>query len=407
MGGGSPIGGTEMPWTVNDVDKHNKGLSPKQKKQWVSTANSALSRCEAGKVKPQGGESCDAYAIKVANSAVSRSSSRVGTSVPIRAVKGQDNRYRAYAVLFNGPDTRDLYGTWFNQDTDYAMGMYSDWPWMYHHGKHPDYGTRKVGVWDTRGIDDVGVFVEGEITTHGMYREAVEQLVDEEVLFTSSQAVHSMVAIADDGHVDVWPICEVSSTVAPGDHRMEHPISPSAVRALEILNQEETTMTWKDKLRGLIDDLPADLFRSKDAGGEDGDGDDKDKEDDTEAVTESKTESGTEQTGVDADELVRAVVEALDLGKFVRAITKLDEHVRSISKRVAQVEMLVAGLSRGETERIKSALTGDDWFKDLYVASRSAEDDPDAGDDDGDVAPTQSLSDDETVFGRLVAGAPQ
>lgn len=393
-----------MPWTVKDVDKHKKGLSPKQKKQWVSTANSALKQCQAGKAKPQGGESCDAYAIKVANSAVSGSSSRVGTTggtrYAIRAVEGEDNRYRAYAVLFNDPDTRDLYGTWFNQDTDYAMGMYSEWPWMYHHGKHPDYGTRKVGVWDTRGIDDVGVFVEGEITTHGMYREAVKRLIGEEVLFTSSQAVPSMITIAEDGHVDVWPICEVSSTVAPGDYRMEHPISPSAVRALEILNQEETTMSWKDKLRALIDDLPADLFRSKDAG--DGDGDDKDKDGD-----DTETEQ-VEQTGIDAEELVRAVVEALEPDKFVRAITQLDEHVRSISERMAQVETLVAGLSRDETERIKSALTGDDWFKDLYVASRSAEGDPDAGDDDdGDVSPTQSLGDDETVFGRLVAGAPQ
>jgi hypothetical protein len=34
-----------MPWTVGDVDAHKKGLTSKQKKQWVEVANSVLSRC--------------------------------------------------------------------------------------------------------------------------------------------------------------------------------------------------------------------------------------------------------------------------------------------------------------------------------------------------------------------------
>ena len=34
-----------MPWTVDDVERHNKGLSDKEKRQWVHVANGAL---EAG-----------------------------------------------------------------------------------------------------------------------------------------------------------------------------------------------------------------------------------------------------------------------------------------------------------------------------------------------------------------------
>jgi hypothetical protein len=34
-----------MPWTVDDVERHNKGLTDKQKRQWVHVANGAL---EAG-----------------------------------------------------------------------------------------------------------------------------------------------------------------------------------------------------------------------------------------------------------------------------------------------------------------------------------------------------------------------
>ena len=56
-----------MPWTVEDVDKHKKGLTDKQKEQWVAVANSALERCEE-----KGGSDCEASAIKQANSVVGK-----------------------------------------------------------------------------------------------------------------------------------------------------------------------------------------------------------------------------------------------------------------------------------------------------------------------------------------------
>ena len=53
-----------MPWTVADVDRHKRGLTPQQKRQWVRIANGALSRCLSG-----GGNqsSCEASAIRQAN----------------------------------------------------------------------------------------------------------------------------------------------------------------------------------------------------------------------------------------------------------------------------------------------------------------------------------------------------
>jgi len=56
-----------MPWSVGDVDKHKKGLSDKQKRQWVRIANSVLSRCMA----KGGSESeCAGSAIRQANGVV-------------------------------------------------------------------------------------------------------------------------------------------------------------------------------------------------------------------------------------------------------------------------------------------------------------------------------------------------
>lgn len=53
-----------MPWTVDDVDSHKKGLDDKGKRQWVAVANSALKRCldDGGDEKE-----CAASAIRQAN----------------------------------------------------------------------------------------------------------------------------------------------------------------------------------------------------------------------------------------------------------------------------------------------------------------------------------------------------
>ena len=54
-----------MPWTVADVDKHKKGLTPEQKKEWVSIANGVLSKC----LKDGGtDQTCAPKAIRIANS---------------------------------------------------------------------------------------------------------------------------------------------------------------------------------------------------------------------------------------------------------------------------------------------------------------------------------------------------
>jgi len=61
-----------MPWKVEDVDSHVKGLSDEQKKQWVSAANSAREKCiaDGGEV-----EKCDISAIKIANASVKKKES--------------------------------------------------------------------------------------------------------------------------------------------------------------------------------------------------------------------------------------------------------------------------------------------------------------------------------------------
>ena len=53
-----------MPWSVNEVDKHRKGLGKSQKKTWVKIANGALKTCIS-----EGGDDkkCAPRAIRIAN----------------------------------------------------------------------------------------------------------------------------------------------------------------------------------------------------------------------------------------------------------------------------------------------------------------------------------------------------
>ena len=83
-----------MPWTVADVDKHKKGLSDKQKKQWVRIANSVLARC----MKKGGSEeSCAASAIKQANGVLNTNSG----SYSIQRYK-QDANYEVTITTHQG-----------------------------------------------------------------------------------------------------------------------------------------------------------------------------------------------------------------------------------------------------------------------------------------------------------------
>jgi hypothetical protein len=76
-----------MPWSVEDVDKHKKGLTPAQKTQWVKIANGVLKSCKTG-----GESDCEGKAIRVANSkfALDEAIGSFTTTVPLAALEFSD-----------------------------------------------------------------------------------------------------------------------------------------------------------------------------------------------------------------------------------------------------------------------------------------------------------------------------
>lgn len=78
-----------MPFSPSDADKHKKGLTDQQKKQWAAIANSVLEACIA-----DGGttETCDAKAIIQANGAVGKAMNLTMSTASAESFKRKWNR---------------------------------------------------------------------------------------------------------------------------------------------------------------------------------------------------------------------------------------------------------------------------------------------------------------------------
>lgn len=312
-------------------------------------------------------------------------------SVPIRSMPMPNGtkRYRAYAVTFNGPDDKDLYDTYFDHETDYMLHLYRTRPWFYEHGSHPDVGSRDVGVWDVIGTDEHGVYVEGfmhdesairgtfnvddEVERHLEYREAIDTLIEAGVLYPSSGTMQYMADIDGSGHVRTWPIVEVSSTVSPGDWRMmdQSRISPTVRSALAVLGDNGGNMDLKERLRALLD----------------GDADTRN-EAEAEADAAADANDAGEGSELDMDELTAQVASSIleqlnaEDAPIRRAIEMIDGSLDEMSRRIEAIEDVVEAMAGSEAERLQNALSGEEWVRALFVASRDAEpvDDDTAGD---------------------------
>ena len=88
-----------MPFQIEDVDKHKKGLTDKEKTQWVAIANSVYDKC-----LKDGGEdaSCAVDAIKEANGATKERSIE-DNDFELRTFQNEELRVNA--------DSRNVFGT--------------------------------------------------------------------------------------------------------------------------------------------------------------------------------------------------------------------------------------------------------------------------------------------------------
>lgn len=139
-----------------------------------------------------------------------------------------DDTIGGYAVLFGSADTHDLSDQkdYFTKSTDFWLGRFG-WPRpiTYHHGLDPD--TRNdpiVGSWTKARVDDVGVWLEGQLDKAHRYNGAVKELIKRGYLKLSSDSAPQWVMRQRQpngaNEVTRWPLITASTTVTPAEPRM-------------------------------------------------------------------------------------------------------------------------------------------------------------------------------------------
>ena len=175
-----------MPWDLADVDSHVKGLSDKQKEQWVSVANAAREKCIA-----DGGDEkeCDAKAIKIANAAVQKKESMditLSGSVLLEEVNAKNSNVFPIKVIQPGWGSSGYYGSeMLKRDGPkvFKSGTHAYWdhPSLTQETDRPERSLRDLaGVlatdaeWKDKGIHGAGLYAS--VKVFEPYVSAVREL---------------------------------------------------------------------------------------------------------------------------------------------------------------------------------------------------------------------------------------
>jgi len=175
------------------------------------------------------------------------------------ALKALDNagRVGGYALLFSGPEAKDLQGEYFAPDTETLWEGRETRPALYHHGMDATLGAQLLGGgWRKAKTDDIGIWVETQLDLRDRYEQAIYDLVKSGKLGLSSGTAGHMVQRADDGKLTRWPIVEISFTPTPAEPRSAvAPLKSVAVSSFQANLKEVQAMNLLDMIKKLVPGL--------------------------------------------------------------------------------------------------------------------------------------------------------
>jgi hypothetical protein len=143
-----------------------------------------------------------------------------------------------HLVIFTAPNSPDLQGEYFTKSTDFFIENGETRPILYRHGAHAVIKSRKLGR-ATLTIDDVGVFIEGELDLRDKYEKAIYGLVEKGKLGWSSGSMGHLVTKKPNGkslEIVTWPIGEASLTPNPVEGRTSAIPVKSLMEETELLD---------------------------------------------------------------------------------------------------------------------------------------------------------------------------
>lgn len=159
----------------------------------------------------------------------------------LKTVSKSDTELRVanYIVLFGG---EDLHGEHFTEKT-VLESSYTKTGFLhvdFEHGLDPDGvgmdSNEVLGYvdWKTARVDETGVFVERSLKRQARYMAALEHLIENKKIGTSSQAVASQV-VREGKAIAQWPLMRDTLTFTPAEPRM---LSDNVLHAAKCLLDE-------------------------------------------------------------------------------------------------------------------------------------------------------------------------
>lgn len=174
----------------------------------------------------------------------------------LKAIGETSNELRVanYIILFGG---KDLAGEFFTEDTEYKSAYTNSGALHvdFEHGLDPD----RVGMgandvigrvdWSTAKTDETGVFVERVLNRQARYMSAIEILLEEKTLGTSSQCIPKMSERKSTGEITRWPLMRDSLTFTPCEPRMLSENVINGVRELKSFFPDSKSLSIKAPIK--------------------------------------------------------------------------------------------------------------------------------------------------------------
>ena len=139
-----------------------------------------------------------------------------------------EKRLGGYGILWGDPDSKDLYGEWFDTETRdiktifNAMGKI---PLIVHHAADEEVKTFVYGEVDVMEEDETGLWWEAKIKEFEVYRKYVEPLLKRRAMFSSTGTLPAAKRRTKSGRITRWPVAEMTTTWIPAEWRMlERPV---------------------------------------------------------------------------------------------------------------------------------------------------------------------------------------
>ncbi len=125
------------------------------------------------------------------------------------AIKALGNgRVGGYLVRFTDAETPDTAGEFFTKATDFDVETGDQTRIYYNHGLDPTLKRRKLGSGELR-VDDVGVWVEGQLALRDDYERAIYSMAEAGKLGWSSGTLPNLVEremVGKSVHILTWPL---------------------------------------------------------------------------------------------------------------------------------------------------------------------------------------------------------